>query len=155
MQGVVVDIGGTHARFAIAEVEKVRVAALGEPITLKTAEHGSLQLSWRAAQRELGRPFPRAAGIAVASPINDELIKLTNNPWIIRPALINERLEVDDWVLINDFGAVGHAVAQLPDDEFIHLCGPDAPLPRRGAIRSEEKKSELQSLLRRSYAVFF
>src|SRR3546814_5977966 len=88
-----------------------------------TAEHGSLQLAWRAAQRELGRPFPRAAGIAVASPINDELIKLTNNPWIIRPALINERLEVDDWVLINDFGAVGHAVAQLPDDEFIHLCG--------------------------------
>src|SRR3546814_7699085 len=51
------------------------------------------QLAWRAAQRELGRPFPRAAGIAVASPINDELIKLTNNPWIIRPALINERLE--------------------------------------------------------------
>src|SRR3546814_5125047 len=68
-------VGGTHARVAIAEVEKGRVAALGEPITLRTAEHGSLQLAWRAAQRELGRPFPRAAGIAVASPINDELIK--------------------------------------------------------------------------------
>ncbi len=134
MQVVAVDIGGTHARFAIAEVEKGRVVALSEPITLKTAEHGSLQLAWRAAERELGRPFPRRAGIAVASPINDDLIKLTNNPWIIRPALINERLEVDDWVLINDFGAVGHAVAQLPDDEFVHLCGPDEPLPRRGAI---------------------
>jgi glucokinase len=43
-------------------------------------------------------------------------------------------LEVDQWVLINDFGAVGHAVAQLPDDEFVHLCGPDEPLPKRGSI---------------------
>src|SRR3546814_20332044 len=101
MQVVAVDIGGTHARFAIAEVEKGRVAALGEPITLKTAEHGSLQLAWRAAQRELGRPFPRAAGTAVASPINDELIMLTNNPWIIRPALYNERLEVADGAIDN------------------------------------------------------
>ncbi|MCM8730269.1 glucokinase [Hephaestia sp. GCM10023244] len=134
MEVVAVDIGGTHARFAIAEVASGRVATLGEPITLKTAEHGSLQLAWRAAQETLGRPFPRAAGIAVASPINDDLIRLTNNPWIIRPALITERLDVDQWVLINDFGAVGHAVAQLPDDEFIHLCGPDAPLPRHGAI---------------------
>ena len=43
MQLVSVDIGGTHARFAIAEVENGRVVSLGEPVTLKTAEHASLQ----------------------------------------------------------------------------------------------------------------
>src|SRR3546814_20154166 len=91
MQVVAVDIGGTHARFAIAEVEKGRVAALGEPITLKTAEPGSLPPAWRAAQRELGRPFPRAAGIAVASPINDELIKLSHNPCLLPPAQLHDR----------------------------------------------------------------
>src|SRR3546814_16196181 len=85
MQVVAVDIGGTHARFAIAEVEKGRVAALGEPITLKTAEHGSLQLAWRAAQRALGRPFPRAAGLPVASLIHAELNKLPNNPCTLQP----------------------------------------------------------------------
>jgi glucokinase len=134
MEVIAVDIGGTHARFAIAEVENGRVVHMGEPVTQKTAEHGSLQLAWQAFGETLGRPLPRAAGIAVASPINPDLIKLTNNPWIIRPPLIQERLGVDQWTLINDFGAVGHAVAQVPDEDFIHICGPDKPLPDRGSI---------------------
>ena len=37
MQVVAVDIGGTHARFAIAEVTGGRVVSLGEAVTLKTA----------------------------------------------------------------------------------------------------------------------
>jgi glucokinase len=132
MQIVAVDIGGTHARFALAEVENGRVVQLGEPVTQKTAEHASLQTAWQAFEQSVGRPLPRAAGIAVASPITGDVIRLTNNPWIIRPSLITERLNVDEWVLINDFGAVGHAVAQVPDDNFIHLCGPDVPLSPLG-----------------------
>ncbi|MBW4332088.1 glucokinase [Stakelama sp. CBK3Z-3] len=131
---VSIDIGGTHARFAIAEVENGRVVSLGDAVKLKTAEHASLQMAKQAFGRMVGRPLPRAAGIAIASPIGGEVIKLTNNPWVFRPALINERLEVDSWSLINDFGAVGHAVAQLSDDHFIHVCGPDSTLPERGSI---------------------
>lgn len=134
MEVVAVDIGGTHARFAIAEVEEGRVVSIGEPVTQKTAEHGSFQLAWQASAREFGRDMPRAAAIAIASPINDELIKLTNNPWIIRPPLIHERLDVDSYSLINDFGAVGHAVAQLRSEHFLHLCGPDAPFAEKGSI---------------------
>ena len=134
MDVVAVDIGGTHARFALAQLEASKVLSLGDPVTLKTAEHGSLQLAWEAFAKTQGGTLPRAAAIAVASPINGELIRLTNNPWIIRPALINERLGVDRWTLVNDFGAVGHAVAQVPDSDFIHLCGPDGPLPTRGMI---------------------
>jgi len=134
MEVVAVDIGGTHARFAIAEVEGGRVVSIGEPVTQKTAEHGSFQLAWQASAKALGREMPRAAAIAIASPINDELIKLTNNPWIIRPPLIKERLEVDSYSLINDFGAVGHAVAQLPDEHFLHLCGPDTPFAEKGSL---------------------
>ncbi|MCW4460769.1 glucokinase [Sphingomonas sp. BT-65] len=134
MEVVAVDIGGTHARFAIAEVEGGRVVSIGEPVTQKTAEHGSFQLAWQASAREFGRDMPRAAAIAIASPINDELIKLTNNPWIIRPPLIKERLDVDSYSLINDFGAVGHAVAQLPSEHFLHLSGPDEPFAEKGSI---------------------
>src|SRR3569623_2539897 len=48
MQVVAVDIGGTHARFAIAEVAGGRVVSLGEATTLTTAEHASLQTAWEA-----------------------------------------------------------------------------------------------------------
>ncbi len=133
MRLVAVDIGGTHARFAIAEAEGGRVTALADPVTLKTAEYASLQTAWEAFAAQAG-PLPRAAAIAVASPVGGEIIKLTNNPWIIRPALVQERLGVDSYVIVNDFGAIGHAVAQLRDDSFQPLAGPDAPLPEAGVI---------------------
>lgn len=134
MEVVSVDIGGTHARFAIAEVDKGRVVTLGEPVTLKTAEYAGFQTAWEAFGAQIGRPLPRAAAIAVASPISGDVIKLTNNPWVIRPPLIKERLHVDDFVLINDFGAVGQAVAQVDHGDFLHLCGPDVPFPEHGVI---------------------
>lgn len=134
MEVVAVDIGGTNVRFAIAEIANGRVISLGETSMLSTADHASLQTAWEAFAASLDRPLPRAAAIAVASPIGGEVIKLTNNPWIIRPALIKERLHVDEFVLINDFGAIGHAAAQLPDNNFLHLCGPDAPFAKNGIL---------------------
>ena len=39
MQIVSVDIGGTHARFALAEIAQGRVVGLGDAVTMQTAEH--------------------------------------------------------------------------------------------------------------------
>jgi glucokinase len=132
MEVVTVDIGGTHARFAIADVADGKVVSLGDVITQKTAEHASLQTAWQDFERQYGKPLPKNAALSVASPVDGEVIKLTNNPWIIRPALIPERLGADTYVIVNDFAAIAHAVAQLPDEDFLHICGPDRPLVRDG-----------------------
>lgn len=131
---VAVDIGGTHARFALATVADGRVIELGEATTLKTSEHASFQTAWEDYGRIMGRSLPRATAIAIAGPVQGEIIRFTNNPWIIRPSLICEKLGVDAFTLINDFGAVGHAVAQAGADHFQHMCGPDTPLPGVGTI---------------------
>jgi glucokinase len=131
---VAIDIGGTHARFAIAQVHSGRVIGLGPECTLRTAEHGSLQTAWEAFGASLGRPLPRAAGIAVAGPVQGEVLKLTNNPWVIRPAWIPRKLGAERYTLVNDFGAVAHAVAQLDQVWFRHLCGPDCGLPGTGMV---------------------
>lgn len=131
---VAVDIGGTHARFAIAQIKEGKVVSLGEATTLKCAEHASLALAWEAFERSLGRPAPREAGIAVACPINGDILKMTNNPWIIQPAQLGARLHLDDFVLVNDFGAIGHAVAQVGPEYMNHLCGPNTDLPNTGTI---------------------
>ena len=131
----VADVGGTHARFALAEIDAGRVASLGEPITLKTSEHGSFQLAWQEFGRRAGIELPNELAIAFAGPVGGELLKLTNNPWVIRPALIKERLGVDRYTVVNDFGAVGYAVATLGDEHFQHLSGPERPLPLQGVIR--------------------
>jgi glucokinase len=131
-QVAVADVGGTHARFALADIDGGRVVALGEPVTLKTAEHGSFQLAWQEFGRRTGIDLPNELAIAFAGPVGGETLKLTNNPWVIRPALIKERLGVDRYVIVNDFGAVAYAVATLPDEDFRHVCGPERPLPKEG-----------------------
>lgn len=134
MQLVAVDIGGTHARFALAEVEAGRVVHLGEAITLKTADHASFQLAWQEFERIAGGSVPPAVAIAVAGPVGGDIIQFTNNPWIIRPALIPEKLGAQRHVVVNDFAAVAHSVAQADEEHLLHLCGPDTPLPAIGTI---------------------
>ncbi len=129
---VVVDIGGTNARFAIARIANGRVVSIGDEVKLKAAEHVTLPLAWQHFARVLGRTPPRAAGIAMACPVHGDLLKLTNNPWVIRPATLAAELGIERFTLINDFGAVGHAVAQLGPEYLRHLCGPDTALPEEG-----------------------
>jgi glucokinase len=130
----VADVGGTHARFALAEIDGGKVISLDEPVTLKTAEHGSFQLAWQEFGRRKGIDLPTEMAMAFAGPVGGELLKLTNNPWVIRPALIKERLGVDRYTIVNDFGAVAYAVATLGADDFRHVCGPDRSLPDEGVI---------------------
>lgn len=130
----VADVGGTHARFALAGIDGGRVESLSEPVKLKTAEHGSFQLAWEEFGRREGIDLPNELALSFAGPVGGEVLKLTNNPWVIRPALMKDRLGVDRFTIVNDFGAVGYAVATLPDEQFRHICGPDRSLPSEGAI---------------------
>lgn len=131
---VTVDIGGTHARFAMASIDGRGRIELGEPATLHTKDHASFQTAWEDFARQQGSALPPNAAIAVAGPVGGEVIRFTNNPWIIRPALIPEKLGASRFTLINDFGAVGHAVARAEAEHFVHLAGPDKALPASGTI---------------------
>ena len=128
----VADIGGTHARFALAEVESGHVVSLGEAVTLKTADYASFRTAWEEFGRRAGRELPNALGMAFAGPVGGELLKLTNNPWVIRPALMETKLGVTQYRIVNDFGAIAYAVSEFGEDSFVHLCGPATPLPREG-----------------------
>jgi glucokinase len=101
---------------------------------LKTAAYASFQTAWEAFGALVARPLPANAGIAFAGPVQGEALQLTNSHWVIRPALIRERLGVDRHVIVNDFGAVAHAVAQAGAADFAALCGQEMPLPAAGVI---------------------
>ena len=131
---VSVDIGGTHARFALAEVAGGGTITLGEPETLHTKDHASFQTAWEHFAQLQGGTLPAACAIAIAGPVGGEVIRFTNNPWIIRPALIPEQLGAARYTVINDFAAVGHAVARAGPEFFVHLAGPDTPLPAAGTL---------------------
>lgn len=132
MKLVAVDLGGTHARFAIAELHRDRRPTLSEVRKYRTADHASLAGAWAAYAKDEGVALPRAASIAVAGPVEGELIRFTNNSWVIHPGTLAGEIGVDRVRLVNDFAAMAAAVAVLEPDELAYIGGPVGPLPPEG-----------------------
>ncbi len=131
---VAVDLGGTHARFAIAHIAEDGSIEMGEPTTLHTKDHVSFQTAWEDYRDCSGGSLPDNVSLAIAGPITGKVIRFTNNPWIIRPALLNVKLGTTRHTIVNDFEAVANAIARLPDEHFIHLTGPDKPIAETGTV---------------------
>ena len=92
MDLVTVDIGGTHARFALAQIMNDGTIEIDEPETLETSDHASFQTAWEDFSARKGGSLPAKVAMAVAGPVKNDLIRFTNNPWIIRPPLIRDKL---------------------------------------------------------------
>lgn len=131
---VTADIGGTHARFAIAEIGDGGRLAIGEPYVLKTAEYEGLADAWSAFRALHGGKLPGAAAFGLAGPVTGGPVRFINSGWVVDPATIDRELGLDRHLVLNDFGAMAHAVHVLGDDHVVHLCGPDRPLPDPGVI---------------------
>ena len=127
------DIGGTNARFALAEVAQSRVLSLGEPVVLPAADHAGIASAWQALGERIG-PLPRHAALGLAGPITGGPVRFVNSHWVVDPERLGADLGLDSFTLLNDFGAMAHAAHALGPEHVAHLCGPDLPLPERGAI---------------------
>ena len=134
MRIVAADIGGTHARFALAEVEGGKVVWLSDPVVLKAAEHPGVASAWAAFGAAISGPLPRHAALAIAGPVTGGPVRFLNSSWVVDPVAVAEELGLDSFALLNDFGAMAHSVAALDEAHFTHLCGPDVPLPRNKPV---------------------
>src|SRR4051794_12058451 len=97
---VAADVGGTHARFALARIGYGRVLQLGEALTLKTADYAGLAEAWQAFAGHLGRPLPHAAALSFAYPVENDLPQLTNMPWTIDVRTLPEALGIAQHVIL-------------------------------------------------------
>lgn len=131
MKIVVADIGGTHARFALAQLSPGGLPRVGEMRRYRIREHAGIASTWAAFAADMGG-LPRDAALAVAAPIDGEVLSFMNSPWRIERATLAAELGLERLTLLNDFGAVAHAVSVLAADQFASLTGPDIPLPEEG-----------------------
>lgn len=133
MKIVAADIGGTHARFALAEIAPGGRPKIGAMRKYRTREHPGLASAWAQFEADSGGPLPRAAAIAVAAPIEGDTLTFMNSDWRIDRHAIAGDLGIDKLLLLNDFGAVAHAVSRMGPGDFIPLAGP-GDLPEAGVI---------------------
>ncbi len=134
MELAALDIGGTHARLALARIAPGGAIDLDEPLTLATADFSGIEEAWQAFAQALGRPLPRRAAIAIAAPVTGAVLRMTNARWVVDISRLAENLGLDAVSVMNDFAAVAHAAATLPAAHFEHLAGPDLLLPDRGTV---------------------
>lgn len=133
MRIVVGDIGGTHCRFAIAELDEGQRPRIGPMRRYRSRELPGLREAWAKFAAEEGGALPHDAALGVAAPIEGDVLRFMNNDWRIPRHSIPDDLGLERLTLLNDFGAVAHAVSILEPDELVPLCGPDQ-LPANGVV---------------------
>jgi glucokinase len=118
--GVVADIGGTNARFAMAVQDECgRVSAVAVR-KLCTRDFPSFEAAYQNYLDWL--EFRPVRGVfALAGPTNQDEVKLTNCPWVLRPSALKDRIGLDEVRLVNDFEAIACAVGAIDASEFRRL----------------------------------
>ncbi len=124
-RAVVADIGGTNARFAVADLETLELTEIGHFLC---SQHPSLASAARAYLEALKHP-PRHGAIAVAAPVVGEAIKLTNSPWSFTRSELCCALGLDGVLVLNDFHALALSLPFLGSAE-LHRLGGGEPAPR-------------------------
>ncbi len=120
------DIGGTNARFALADtgsatplqLDSIRTFAVADFPSLADAAQHYLEPSGQDAQTEL-----RHAVFAVAGRVDGDEARITNHPWVISRPRMQQRLGIDDVVLVNDFAAQSMAIPLLQPADVSMIGG--------------------------------
>ncbi|MCZ6729954.1 MAG: glucokinase [SAR324 cluster bacterium] len=123
------DIGGTNTRLALYEMGK-----LGEPLSMLVYPSGDYESLLAILQKfmdEAADTFKQGqllrAGFGVAGPVDGNIVKLTNLPWVVDAQQIAARLNIGKATFVNDFSANCYAVTRLgPDD--VHQIGGGEPV---------------------------
>ena len=113
------DIGGTNARFAMAEQGRP-----GPVVHLSISDFVAPHEAIGAALEELApeRP-PRRAALAVAGPVSEDQADLTNGVWHFDAAALSRDLGLESVHMINDFSATAHALPHLAGEDLVSLGG--------------------------------
>ena len=128
------DIGGTNARFALADTASATPLQLDTVRGFPVADFPSLADAALHYLEEIGQDgkgagIPRAV-LAVAGRVDGDDARITNHPWVISRTRTRERLGIDDVVLTNDFAAQAMAIPLLQPSDFTAIGGVPWSVPK-------------------------
>jgi glucokinase len=108
------DIGGTNARFALesrsGHFEDIEVLACADYPTLGGAMQAYLG---KAGGRGLAVDTVRDAAIAIANPVEEDRVSMTNHHWSFSIEALREQQGLRTLLVVNDFAALAMALPHL------------------------------------------
>ena len=116
---LVADIGGTHARFALSDVEEMTITHFA---ALRTNAFGTIGEAIAAYYRSI--PYrPAMASLAVAGPVTGDRVALSNAAWSFTRAEVAEATGTDRVHLVNDFAALARVLPFLTEHDLHTVPG--------------------------------
>lgn len=120
---LIADIGGTHARFALARAGRIS----GEVTVLACRDHADLAAAATVYLDSIPeKDRPRTGVIDVASPISGDRVQLTNLDWAFSTEQLRQALRLDALEIVNDFAAIAWAVPDFSDNDLHQVGGGEA-----------------------------
>lgn len=104
------DIGGTNARFALVHGEGMPIV---QALTLPTGQFPDLATAAQAYLQRVGLPTVLQACIAMANPIDGDVLKMTNNHWQFSIEATRQQLGLHSLLMLNDWEAMAMAAPAL------------------------------------------
>lgn len=112
------DVGGTNVRLGLAEPTSCgHVYTVHDFVKYNGQTHDTLN-SMIADYLHTTRSTPKHASIALAGPVKDNYLRLTNRNWEISGSDIKDRFKFDNVRLYNDFAAMARSVPELTAKDF-------------------------------------
>ena len=115
---LIADIGGTNARFALADAA---TGGYGGEIEYRCADFTSVQDAITHYLNEAGAGTPLVICLAVAAPTVDDPVHFTNSDWSISCKELKQQFGVTEVRLLNDFEAIALAMPTLKEDERLQI----------------------------------
>lgn len=103
------DIGGTNARFAL----EYAPGKIGGVHVLKGADHPGIADAVRAYLNRFGNPGIRHACVAIANPVQGDAVRMTNHHWAFSIEATRKELNLDTFLVVNDFTALAMSLPYL------------------------------------------
>ena len=128
---IVADIGGTNARFSRVNLSTLE---LDHVVVYPCADFASLTLalSYYRSTQQLNDIAHVA--VAIACPVNGDLVKMTNFHWQFSISQIKAELELAEFIVLNDFTAVAMSLPALKDNEKIKFGAGDSDATKPMAV---------------------
>ena len=130
---IVADIGGTNARFGLvtgfdAASGQVSVEQKRQYLSADFPDFASV---FSLYTESLGGFNPRQACIAIAGPVKEDGVRMTNLNWSISSSEACRAFELDRFEVINDYTALVYSTLFLGSVALSNICrgatNPDAP----------------------------
>ena len=124
---LIADIGGTNARFALADAA---APGFSKEQTLQCADFPSVEAAIQHYLDGVGASAPEVICLAAAGPVVENHIKVTNNHWVLNVDDLSDAFATDAVRLMNDFEAIAYSIPVLEDDDCLPVGFPEPqPLP--------------------------